>query len=80
MMILWKLIIGGLWKPLAWLLGAVGLYTKGRADAANKAKLRNLEAAQKTNERIDNADLGIGANDADNIEWLRKRAERDGNT
>ena len=46
-----------LWKPLATLLGAIGLYAKGRADAKAAAKLEaafdTLDAYEVRNE-VDN--------------------------
>jgi len=49
---IWKLILGGLWRPLLAVLGAVGLYAKGRADAKAKADLRDLKANNKTIEEV----------------------------
>ena len=48
--VIWKLILGGLWKPLLALLGAAGLYVKGRADAKAKADSRALDATVKGQE------------------------------
>ena len=50
--VIWKLILGGLWKPLLAVLGAAGLYAKGRADAKAKADLRDLKANSKTIEEV----------------------------
>lgn len=52
MSIIWKLILGGLWKPLLAVLGALGLYFKGRSDAKAKADLRDLKANSKTIEEV----------------------------
>ena len=49
---IWKLILGGLWRPLLAVLGAAGLYAKGRADAKAKADLRDLKANSKTIEEV----------------------------
>ena len=49
---IWRLILGGLWKPLLAVLGAAGLYVKGRADAKAKADLRDLKANSKTIEEV----------------------------
>ena len=76
---IWKLILGGLWKPLLAVLGAAGLYAKGRADAKAKADLRDLKEDMKANERINEADLGIGASDAERVERLREFAAKHGN-
>ena len=52
MSVIWKLILGGLWKPLLAVLGAVGFYAKGRSDAKAKADLRDLKANRKTIEEV----------------------------
>ena len=49
---IWKLILGGLWKSLLAVLGAVGIYAKGRSDAKAKADLRDLKANAKTIEEV----------------------------
>lgn len=49
---IWNLILGGLWKPLLAVLGALGLYFKGRSDAKAKADLRDLKANAKTIEEV----------------------------
>ena len=61
------------------LLGALGLYFKGRSDAKAKADLRDLKEDMKANERINEADLGIGASDAERVERLREFAAKHGN-
>lgn len=47
---IWKLILGGMWKPVLAVLGAVGLYAKGRSDAKAKADSRALDATVKGQE------------------------------
>ena len=47
---IWRLILGGLWKPLLAVLGAAGVYVKGRADAKAKADSRALDATVKGQE------------------------------
>lgn len=49
---IWKLILGGLWKPLLAVLGAAGIYAKGRSDAKAKADSRALKANSKTIEEV----------------------------
>jgi hypothetical protein len=73
MSVIWKLIVGGLWKPILAVLGALGLYVKGRADAAVKADLRDLKAHQKTTERMQDADAAMGDDPAVLRDRLRKR-------
>ena len=70
---IWRLILGGLWKPLLAVLGALGLYAKGRSDAKAKADLRDLKANAKTTERMQDADAAMGDDPAALREWLRKR-------
>jgi len=73
MSVIWKLILGGLWKPLLAVLGALGLYFKGRSDAKAKADLRDLKSNAKTTERMQDADAAMGDDPAALREWLRKR-------
>lgn len=73
--VVWRLILGGLWKPILKGLAMVGLYFKGRADAKAKADIRDLKANSKTIEEV----LRETPSDdpADDIrERMRKRAKR----
>jgi len=78
MALLWKLIVGGLWKPIAWVLGLAGIYLKGRSDAKAKAQNVAMKEDIKAHDRINEADLGIGASDAERIERLRGFAAKHG--
>lgn len=71
--IIWKLIFGGLWRPLLAVLGALGLYAKGRADAKAKADLRDLKGFKKTTERMQDADAAMGDDPAVLRDSLRQR-------
>lgn len=71
--IIWKLILGGLWRPLLAVLGAAGVYVKGRADAKAKADLRDLKGFKKTTERIQDADAAMGDDPAVLRDSLRQR-------
>lgn len=71
--VIWKLILGGLWKPLLAVLGAAGVYVKGRADAKAKADLRDLKANSKTTERMQDADVAMGDDPAVLRDSLRQR-------
>ena len=71
--VIWKLILGGLWRPLLAVLGAAGLYVKGRADAKAKADLRDLKANSKTTERMQDADVAMGDDPAVLRDSLRQR-------
>ena len=70
---IWKLILGGLWRPLLAVLGAAGVYVKGRADAKAKADLRDLNGFKKTTERMQDADAAMGDDPSALREWLRQR-------
>ena len=70
---IWRLILGGLWKPLLAVLGAAGLYVKGRRDAKAKADLRDLKGFKKTTERIQDADAAMGDDPAVLRDSLRQR-------
>lgn len=70
---IWRLILGGLWKPLLAVLGALGLYAKGRADAKAKADLRDLNGFKKTTERMQDADAAMGDDPAVLRDSLRQR-------
>jgi hypothetical protein len=73
--LLWRLIVGGLWKPILAVVGLLALYTKGRADAKAKADLRDLKGFKKTTERMQDADAAMG-DDPDALrQWLKERAE-----
>ncbi len=75
---IWKIILGGLWKPILAVLGALGLYVKGRSDAKAKAQSKAMKEDLKAHERINEADLGIGASDAERVERLREFAAKHG--
>ena len=62
-------------KAIPWLLGLIGLlgvYLRGRHNGKVKATREVMEAYKKTRERIDNADLGIGATDDERRKRLRE--------
>lgn len=67
-------------KALAWAAGIAvligGAFLAGRRDAKQARKVQDLKAEVKAHERINEADLGIGASDADNQRWLREFHER----
>jgi len=50
-----------LWKPLAAVLGALGLYGKGRADAARARDLRDAKGYQETMEKAHDAPVHVDA-------------------
>ena len=70
---IWRLILGGLWKPLLAVLGALGLYAKGRSDAKAKDDLRDLKGFKKTTERMQDADAAMGDDPAVLRDSLRQR-------
>lgn len=67
-------------RPLAWpiikALAVFGVYVKGRSDASAKARADGMRADLDAHERINDADTGAGASDADNRRWLRDYADR----
>ena len=83
---IWDLISGllpNVWGYLAAagaaLLGLGGVYFKGRSDAKAKAENKAMKEDLKAHERINEADLGIGASDAERVERLREFAAKHGN-
>ena len=58
--IILRFFTGGLfraiWKPVAWALGALGLYAKGTLDARQRAKIRAQRAYINRRKAMDNAD------------------------
>jgi len=66
-------------KAIPWIIGLMGLlgvYLRGRHNGMVKATRDVMENYKKTRERIDNADLGIGASDDDRIKRLREFSEQ----
>lgn len=66
-----------------WLLGAgvavlsvLGAFIAGRRQASEAAKVQDLKDDAKRHRDMNDADLGIGASDADNIRWLQSFTER----
>lgn len=76
-------LIGPIWGYVAAagaaLLGILGAYVKGRRDAKAKAETKAMKEDLKAHERINEADLGIGASDAERVERLRDFAAKHGN-
>jgi hypothetical protein len=72
---IWRLVLGGMWKPIAALFGALALYVKGRSDAKAKADMQDLKAHKETTERMQNADAAMGDDPAALRQWLKERAE-----
>lgn len=77
---IWDLITGllpNVWGYLAAagaaVLGALGIYFKGRSDANAKRDAGDAKAYRKTTERIQDADAAMGDDPAALREWLRKR-------
>ncbi len=63
-------------KALAWVAGIAvvigGAFLAGRRDAKQARKVEDMKAEAKAHERINEADLGIGASDDANMRWLRE--------
>ena len=62
------------WKPILAVLAALGLYAKGRADAATTRDLRDARDYQKTMERASDAPVHTDADVA--RKRMRERASR----
>lgn len=77
--LLWRFTIGGAWKYLAAGAGVLAVYIKGRSDAKAKAATKAMNEDIKAHERINEADLGVGATDGERIERLREFAAKHGN-
>ena len=72
--VIWQLILRGLWKPILAVLAVLGVYIKGRSDAAAKADHKRAKEALETHERINDAEIADGPDDA--RAWLRDHADR----
>lgn len=76
---IWAMIPGWLKRAVAWLaagLGALWLaWRAGKREARAESALEAAETHAKTMERIQDADVGLGATDADRIERLRDFAD-----
>lgn len=76
---IWRAILGGLWRPLAWAFGGLALWIAGRRSGTVAAGKRGLQNEVNAHERINDADTGIGATDGERIERLREFADKHGN-
>lgn len=56
------------------IIAALGLYFKGRSDAATKADHKRAKEALETHDRINEAEIAEGPDDA--RAWLRDHADR----
>lgn len=66
------------WLTLTAVIAALVAYGKGIQSEKQKTELRDLRRRAKTEERIDHADVGIGATDRDTAEWLRRFQDKHG--
>lgn len=66
-------IIGGI---VAFLLAIAGAWVFGQRKGEQKVKDRIKQSEAEAHERIENADVGIGANDSERIRRLREMADR----
>lgn len=67
---LWLAALGAL------IAAVVAAYLKGRGDSAARAENQQLKAELDAHERINDADIGGGATDAERIKRLRDMAEQ----
>lgn len=61
---------------LAFFAGLLAVYGKGRGDAAAAARRRKLEGEINAHNRINDADLGGGATDAERVKRLHGIADK----
>lgn len=82
MMRFWLLIPAPIRRALAWIGGALavafGFYQAGRRSAHQDNEQAETERELEAHERMNDADLGIGASDDDVVKRLRDYAKRNG--
>lgn len=61
---------------LAFFAGLLTVYGRGRSDAAAAARLRKLEGEINAHKRINGADTGGGATDAERVKRLHGIADK----
>jgi hypothetical protein len=70
------------WDLLAWLAGGlaalVAVWVAGKRNGAVRAENKGLRNEVATHERINDADLGLGASDDERIKRLREFATKHG--
>jgi hypothetical protein len=76
--VIWQAIMSVLWKPIAAILALAGIWLGGRKSGKDAARVDALKSEVKAHERINEADTGIGASDADRIRRLHGFADRHG--
>jgi len=74
--VIWQLIIGGLWKPLAGLAALLVAWIAGRRGAAVRTENKGLRDYQKTRERMDDAEDNLADDPATLRDWLRERGKQ----
>lgn len=76
-------LLGPFWPYLAGAAALAVAWLTGRAGGASKQKAKQAKAKAKAeaqaHERMNNADLGIGATDGERIDRLRDFAAKHGN-
>lgn len=77
---IWRLIPGPIRRAVSWLAGALmfGLFMRhiGRRDERKTSQIKTLQQEVKAHDRINKADTGIGATDADRIKRLQDMADK----
>jgi hypothetical protein len=69
-------LIAQAWPYLIGLVALVGLYLRGKHDGRAAEGRETLQRYARERQAIDEADLGMGATDADRIARLRQFAEK----
>lgn len=69
-------LAGWLGAALAGVLALAGAWWGGRRAGRQAAETRSLRETADADRRMDDADVGIGATDAEHMQWLRDRADK----
>lgn len=64
MAMIWRLIIGGLWKPILAALSLIALFFGGRRSAHRDRDLKDAKDFRDTTERMQDAPRPVDADDA----------------
>ena len=59
--VIWRLLIGGLWKPIAALVALLGVWVAGKRSATQAAKIDGLRATVETMETRNEVDNRIAS-------------------
>lgn len=77
--LIWEAISGQFLPYIIAGVVALGAYFKGRKDVNAKRDAKEARADREAHERMNDADLGVGATDSERIERLREFSAKHGN-